>query len=399
MAEDKEINQIVDEATALADDDYLYTEVNLGGSRYLSKKVKASNLPTNDIAETQTDTTGIVSAFQSQVNIEPSDESSTVNIAVLGRIDFTNSGGKAIVNGGHQGAVVGLVSNNSSTTNPLGIGVEGKFENESGTVTNGVPVEAQISKNAAGATITNGFLVDASVTSNAGTIAGLAAVAMQVSGNTGNINAAYGLLMTNLGALGASSGSGKTIIGVYFPDQTNNSNATRYAFLCLDAGAPIATAGEIHAKNLIQQIVDTPTAATSSGTTLIPLDTSIPTYAEGDQYMTATITPKDASNILYIEWELIFSTAVAHSVTVALFQDGTGTDAAIHAKAEYLNANLLHVVKGRHKMTAGGTSSTTFQIRAGMDSGSDTLYFNSLNGTQPFGGVSYSSLKITEHRP
>ena len=49
------------------------------------------------------------------------------------------------------------------------------------------------------------------------------------------------------------------------------------------------------------QVVNTQTGAVATGTTVMPIDDTIPQNTEGDQYMTLAITPTHASNKLLIE--------------------------------------------------------------------------------------------------
>jgi hypothetical protein len=146
----------------------------------------------------------------------------------------------------------------------------------------------------------------------------------------------------------------------------------------------------------VQQVVSTITGAVATGTTSIPLDDTIPQNTEGDQYMTLAITPKSATSKLVIQviWNGSNNTNGVVSGVVALFQDSTANAIA----AEYftlagqyygMNIPLTWV------MTSGTTSSTTFKVRVGCQSGTTT--FNGTNGTRLFGGVQSSSITITEY--
>jgi hypothetical protein len=145
----------------------------------------------------------------------------------------------------------------------------------------------------------------------------------------------------------------------------------------------------------VQQVVSTITGAVATGTTSIPLDDTIPQNTEGDQYMSLAITPKSTTSKLVIQviWNGSNNTGGVVSGVVALFQDSTANALA----AEYftlagqyygLNIPLTYV------MTSGTTSSTTFKVRVGCQSGTTT--FNGSNGTRMFGGVESSSITITE---
>ena len=62
----------------------------------------------------------------------------------------------------------------------------------------------------------------------------------------------------------------------------------------------LLSAGSLPA-GMCVQIQSTQTGAVATGTTVIPLDDSIPQNTEGDEYMSLSITPSDASNILIID--------------------------------------------------------------------------------------------------
>lgn len=146
----------------------------------------------------------------------------------------------------------------------------------------------------------------------------------------------------------------------------------------------------------VLQVVNYQTGTVATGTTLIPLDNTIPQNTEGDQYMSLAITPKSATSKLFIQSVVyLASSATGTFLTSALFQDSTANAlAAATAYAAYTNGGTLPVCINYY-MTSGTTSSTTFKIRAGArDAG--TMTFNGTGGAQVFGGVSASSITITE---
>lgn len=147
----------------------------------------------------------------------------------------------------------------------------------------------------------------------------------------------------------------------------------------------------------VAQVVNTETGTEATGTTIIPLDNTVPQNTEGDQYMSLAITPKNASSILLIDIVLIAALNTNVSLIVALFQDSTAN--ALAAAYETVpSANDIVTISFRHKMTAGTTSSTTFKVRAGPIS-SATLTFNGDSATARLGGVLASSITITEVLP
>jgi hypothetical protein len=163
--------------------------------------------------------------------------------------------------------------------------------------------------------------------------------------------------------------------------------------------APVASSGGGGGSGgKVAQVVYTQTGAEAHGSTLIPADDTIPQSTEGDQYFSLAITPTNASSILRIECVGVWGSGLSSAVlTVALFQDaGAG---AIAIAADLIgNSGASQPIVLRHHMTAGTTSATTFTIRAGVNAGSVIL--NGVAGpTRRFGGVSASSLEITEILP
>lgn len=147
----------------------------------------------------------------------------------------------------------------------------------------------------------------------------------------------------------------------------------------------------------IAQIVTFTTGAVFTGTTVIPLDDTIPQNTEGDQYLSLTITPKNAASELHIDVVLQISPSAGNHVITALFQDaGANALAAfvnIPGSGTYMNAAVF-----KHVMTAGGTAATTFKVRCGIDS-SGTITINGQSGGRKMGGVISSRITIKEYLP
>jgi hypothetical protein len=138
--------------------------------------------------------------------------------------------------------------------------------------------------------------------------------------------------------------------------------------------------------------------STSIGTLItvtgnIPQDDTIPQNTEGDQVLTLAITPTYSTSKLEIFFSGLVTGANLKWVQVALFQDATAS--AINANSYNIN-NHSDSCQLRHIMTSGTTSSTTFKIRVGLDSG--TCYINGdAAGVQTMGGVSATNLIINEY--
>jgi hypothetical protein len=141
----------------------------------------------------------------------------------------------------------------------------------------------------------------------------------------------------------------------------------------------------------VVQTVNTQTGAVSTTSTAIPNDDTIPQNTEGGEFMTLAITPTSATNKLKITVVANLSNGSSVIMVGALFQDSTAN--AIAASRTFCPSNNVQVVF-THYMTSGTTSSTTFKLRCGADSGTTT--FNGSGGTRQFGGVMASSITIEE---
>lgn len=138
-------------------------------------------------------------------------------------------------------------------------------------------------------------------------------------------------------------------------------------------------------------------SAVSTGTTTVPLDDTIPQNTEGNEFMTLAITPKSATNILVISFNLIAANSAAtYHMIAALFQDTTAN--AIAASAVYSGTTERTVlVAVEFAMVAGTTSSTTFKVRAGADVAGTTT-FNGRVSARLFGAIAKSSMTIREYK-
>jgi len=153
------------------------------------------------------------------------------------------------------------------------------------------------------------------------------------------------------------------------------------------------TAETIEEVGQVVQAVHYQTGEFASGTTIIPLDDTIPQNTEGTQFMSASITPKDASNRLLIEAVCLGAYSVTTTLTGALFKDSDAD--ALAASLVKGPGNYFVPMVLRHEMAAGTTNQITFKVRiGGADAG--TYSFNGLQGARVMGGVAASSLRITE---
>lgn len=144
----------------------------------------------------------------------------------------------------------------------------------------------------------------------------------------------------------------------------------------------------------VVQTVIASTSAVATGTTVMPSDDTIPQNTEGDEYITASITPTNTNNKLLINFNGWPSASILVTMCGALFQDSTANALAAVASTcagvQFLNPMVL-----TYSMTAGTTSSTTFKVRIGPASAA-TITLNGQNGGRWFGGRASTTLIITE---
>lgn len=196
--------------------------------------------------------------------------------------------------------------------------------------------------------------------------------------------------------------------GVYYTTAAQTSKAIRIlGYMDWDAG--LATAGVwasgptqiqmfgsgIKRPGEIIQTVVTPIGTFATGTTLIPVDNTIPQITEGDEYITRAITPQAKPNLLRVTAQAMLSNSnVTRYLTAALFQDATAGALAANS-IQQATAQTTVSVAISYWMQASTISSTTFRIRAGADSAGTTT-FNGSNSGQLYGGVANSYLQVDE---
>jgi len=194
--------------------------------------------------------------------------------------------------------------------------------------------------------------------------------------------------------LGTSTASGKVRL---FEDTDNGSNYVELTTPESITSNRSITIPDSDISCFVVQRVSTLTGAVATGTTITPLDDTIPQITEGTEFMTRAITPKNSNNILVIDVTLnVASSVVTPTFIAALHQDSTA-NALAAMTAQCNNADGATNITFRHIMTAGTTSSTTFRVRVGLG-GAATVTFNGVAaGTRRMGGVMASSITVTEY--
>lgn len=148
-------------------------------------------------------------------------------------------------------------------------------------------------------------------------------------------------------------------------------------------------------RGIVVQTVNTPDGEVATGTTTTPNDDTIPQNTEGNEFLTCTITPQDANNLLRIDVVAQVSPSATGYIAGALFQDSGAS--AIAMDSQYLAGGTDGAVVFTHWMTAGTASSTTFKVRCGSNA-AGTLTFNGRSSSRTGGGVRTSSITITEYK-
>ena len=147
---------------------------------------------------------------------------------------------------------------------------------------------------------------------------------------------------------------------------------------------------------LVQE-TSTQTGAVNTGTTTFPDDDFIKVITEGFEVMTLVHTPKDASNILEIQWLTFIAHSVGGTPRACLFQDAV-TNTLATAAIHFFTANVIQKCGSSHRQVAGTISPITFRVRVGSGN-AGTLTFNGKLATRREGGVMASYLRVKEYRP
>lgn len=189
-----------------------------------------------------------------------------------------------------------------------------------------------------------------------------------------------------------TAANGVTIDGLNVKDSKLNTNNSVVTANITDSAVDYTKV----APGFPVQVVSTGFSAVATGTTIIPQDDTIPQITEGTEFMTLAVTPKSATNILVIRASLFLSGSATAFYIAALFQDATASALAATGTTQG-SANYTANVVLEHTMTAGTTSSTTFRVRAGLQT-AGTMTFNGTSSARLYGAIPKSSIIITEYK-
>ena len=144
------------------------------------------------------------------------------------------------------------------------------------------------------------------------------------------------------------------------------------------------------------QTVYAQTATSQYIDTVMPVDNTKPQNTEGEEVITASITPSSNTNKVLVE-ALINGTQEnggGGTIIVALFKDANASAiATIHHSFGAGFGGQLHLVFQDSPAT---TSSVTYKIRAGYSVGQGGFFINSIQGGGAYDGTMISCLNLTE---
>lgn len=147
------------------------------------------------------------------------------------------------------------------------------------------------------------------------------------------------------------------------------------------------------------QMVTAFTAEFSTVTGTIPYDDTIPQSDEGNEIVTAMLTPLSATSKLRIEAVVYACETFNHSdrLTIAVFRDNQASASATAVRDNWgdfsVNGGLVTPVHLLATIDSGGTQATTLKLRAGINHG--PIHING-GATRMLGGTLRSGMVITE---
>jgi hypothetical protein len=142
---------------------------------------------------------------------------------------------------------------------------------------------------------------------------------------------------------------------------------------------------------ILQQV--TGTIAAGSGTTIIPLDNTIPTSTEGWQIWTQTFTPISATSRIVIQATITSSHSAVTGTNIMTLFAGTTNIQSVATRTDSV-ANTANILSFNKVYAPGSVATITFSARLGNPT-AGTSYCNQI-GTTTLGGSLVSNYIITE---
>jgi len=148
----------------------------------------------------------------------------------------------------------------------------------------------------------------------------------------------------------------------------------------------------------VAQVVVATSNTPATTTTIIPSDDTIPQNTEGAEFITASITPTNASSTLMIEFDAWGSASTAVGLIIAFFVD-SDADAIFARPQSITNANFQFYISGRIFVSAGSTSARTYKVRFGPSSAATVALLRTNTTASFFSTADTASFTITEILP
>lgn len=132
----------------------------------------------------------------------------------------------------------------------------------------------------------------------------------------------------------------------------------------------------------------------ATGSTVLPIDDTIPQNTEGDQFLSLPILPISAANIARVRARLMVSASALTGSGAALFRDSVA-NAISGVSQTAIAAGYHYSLSLDHSVVFGAASATTFKVRAGMGV-AGTMTLNGASAARIFGGVMNSYIEVEE---
>lgn len=174
------------------------------------------------------------------------------------------------------------------------------------------------------------------------------------------------------------------------------TTATTRTLTVPNASGTLALTSDIPSAGVIADRAYAEYTSAAGLTTVIPLDDTIPQVTEGDEILSASITPKSATNRIRATVHMFVQTSSGTiNGAAALFVNG-GSNAVNAVAGCTGNTGRPWVLSLQHEYVPGTTSAQTLSVRAGPGS-SGALYVNVNSGSgRVFGGVARATLVLEE---
>jgi hypothetical protein len=151
-----------------------------------------------------------------------------------------------------------------------------------------------------------------------------------------------------------------------------------------------------------QQVVHTPmTAALSIPSSAVVINDDIPQNTDGTEItaLNTTITPVSATNLLKIEFDVIWAHSGDNTGILFFIVQDAIADAVVSTWEMQIGVNFFNNTHFTWYTLAGSTVARTYKLRIADLGSVGTTTINGATGTRRFGGTLVSHMTITEIAP